>query len=219
MKPWLLNAYEIIDNTEEILPVKTIGEKINKVKNSYSTQTEKTKSKDINFEKNEDSQIAQSINEKSSNIDKSMKEDENLFDDQSEIVEEEVVSKKFKQIQFAPRPWMTPEATVNKSSLKRMLFSVLSRIACNPGATKKKIYNHFQKKLCTVEINELLDILKKIGTIKFKYLRDYEKPTLFSKRRKISISDPIKIAEDDDEIFLTVNPLAFLKISEFFEAL
>ncbi|CAD5117834.1 DgyrCDS6580 [Dimorphilus gyrociliatus] len=175
MRPWLLNASELLGEKEDSPPVKTTEEE--------------------------------------------MKDNDNSIDMKPIITDEEVVSKRYRQVQFAPRPWMTPEASLNKVSLKRMLFSVLSRITCNPGATKKKIYNYFQKKLCPVEVSELLDILRIIGAIKFKYLQIQERPTLFSKRRKISINESIILNENNDEVYLTVNPLAFIKVSQFFDEL
>ena len=57
-----------------------------------------------------------------------------------------------------PRPWKTPEGTVNRPVLRMMTEGVLLHIMCNPGITLQSLYNKYHNILQPMQVRELVEV-------------------------------------------------------------
>jgi len=58
-----------------------------------------------------------------------------------------------------PRPWKTPEGTVNHMSLKTLLTGIMMHIMQNPGITCDMLMQKYAKYLQPVPLFELIEVI------------------------------------------------------------
>jgi len=64
----------------------------------------------------------------------------------------------YKAVRLVPRPWKTPEGTVNLVSLKTLLNGVMVHIMENPGITGDSLIQKYSKYLQPVPMFELIEV-------------------------------------------------------------
>jgi hypothetical protein len=64
----------------------------------------------------------------------------------------------YKTVQLVPRPWRTPEGTVNHVSLATMLKGILIHVMENPGITVSGLTAKYETVLQPVALFELLEV-------------------------------------------------------------
>lgn len=69
-----------------------------------------------------------------------------------------IKSRTYMRVRLIPRPWKTPEGTVNRPVLKMMLEGVLMFIMNQPGVTLKTLYDKYSPILQPVAALELVDV-------------------------------------------------------------
>jgi len=65
----------------------------------------------------------------------------------------------YKAVKLVPRPWKTPEGTVNHVSLKTLLTGVVMHIMENPGITRDALVQKYAKCLQPVPLFELTEVI------------------------------------------------------------
>jgi len=65
----------------------------------------------------------------------------------------------YKAVKLVPRPWKTPEGTVNHVSLKTLLTGVMMHIMENPGVTGDMLVQKYAHYLQPVPLFELIEVL------------------------------------------------------------
>jgi hypothetical protein len=119
----------------------------------------------------------------------------------------------YKPVAFVPRPWRTPEGTVNHDSLKTMLRSVLSSVMENPGITRVTLIEKYAAVLQPVPLFELLEMLDEIGCIRQKLIAASHKPSLFSARPTFT-DVKVDTGRETEVFFPTID--CILKLGQFF---
>ena len=64
----------------------------------------------------------------------------------------------YKAVKLIPRPWKTPEGTVNHVSLKTLLTGVMMHIMENPGVTGDMLLQKYTNYLQPVPLFELIEV-------------------------------------------------------------
>ena len=64
----------------------------------------------------------------------------------------------YKSVRLVPRPWKTPEGTVNHTSLKTLLSGVMMHVMENPGITRDSLVQKYAKYLQPVPLFELIEV-------------------------------------------------------------
>jgi len=65
----------------------------------------------------------------------------------------------YKTVRLVPRPWKTPEGTVNHVSLKTFLTGVMMYIMENPGITSDMLVQKYARYLQPVPLFELIEVI------------------------------------------------------------
>ncbi|ESO06734.1 hypothetical protein HELRODRAFT_195154 [Helobdella robusta] len=122
----------------------------------------------------------------------------------------------YKTVRVIPRPWKTPEGTVNRSSLASMLEAVCLYIAERPGVSTHALTNKYHPVLQPVAVLELLEMLDILGVTTKSYLKPINKPSLFS-RRKVNDLGPLSNNPELEMNFVTADFM--IKMGQFFNQL
>jgi hypothetical protein len=118
----------------------------------------------------------------------------------------------YKPVKLVPRPWRTPEGTVNHVTLKTMLRGVMTYIMEMPGITRTLLIQKYATVLQPVPLFELLEMLEEIGCVYHKYITRSHKPSLFSSRSIITeVADDV--GHEIEVFFPTVD--CILKLGQF----
>ncbi|KAK3919691.1 General transcription factor 3C polypeptide 1 [Frankliniella fusca] len=118
------------------------------------------------------------------------------------------------KIRVSIRPWIRVDGSVNRRVLDRLLGSVLGYCMSEPGCSLERVGERFSPALQPFHSRELCEILQKLGCLQWSVIIKSHKPTLFSKRSKISQGDADG-TENECDISLEASPDAIIRLGLF----
>ncbi|XP_067947598.1 general transcription factor 3C polypeptide 1-like [Watersipora subatra] len=104
---------------------------------------------------------------------------------------EKPISSTYHRVDIIPKPWLTPEGTINYESLYQILSSVVSTINKYQSINFKSLHRLFSMVYAPTLLLDLLQILQDLGCVSCHYLTPpvTQKPSLFSKKPTYELSD------------------------------
>ncbi|XP_066992630.2 general transcription factor 3C polypeptide 1 [Anabrus simplex] len=118
------------------------------------------------------------------------------------------------KIQVAIRPWVRINGSLNRRVVDRMLGAVLGHCMFKPGQSIKEIGQRFTPALQPFQIQELIEVLQKLGCVNLCAVQKSHKTTLFSKPSHVRLV-PADGTEDESLIVVEPQPDAVLRLGQF----